>query len=410
MPTSEPTIFPNVESAPSADDTNQMQALLAQIAEVTTATGERFFYDLARNLASALKARFVFISERPTPDAPFVRTIAFWMNPSFVENFEYDLEGTICQRAADGQIAFYRDDAAALFPADRLLVFWQVQSYLGIPILSATGEPLGHIAVLDTKPMPEGMQHLEILRIFTARAALELERRRLDRKVREAEAQAAEAVQGERQRLARDLHDTVIQSWYSLQLFVDATQRAAAEGEPDRIQASLAQIAETSRYSLKELRRIIGGLRPVPFEKLGLVGALQYHLDALRHATGVETDLRVEGDAHLAPEVDEALYFIVREALNNIQKYAQARHVVVRLASESPCKPLIRLLIEDDGVGFDLTALPLPRTDEHGIGMESMQERAEAVGGTFCVHTCPQGGTQIEVCVAEKGLGEKSGE
>ncbi|MDA2911050.1 sigma 54-interacting transcriptional regulator [Nitrospiraceae bacterium AH_259_D15_M11_P09] len=160
--------------------------LLRRIVEGTaSATGEEFFRSLVRNLASTLQVRHAFVSEF-TGGTSRVRTLAFWKGEGFLDSFEYDLAGTPCEQVLRGEICHYREGVQALFPQDKDLVKLGAESYLAIPMTDDAGTVLGHLAVLDDKPMPDEPHHLSILKIFTARAVAELQRKRAEELDKEA--------------------------------------------------------------------------------------------------------------------------------------------------------------------------------------------------------------------------------
>ena len=203
--------------------------------------------------------------------------------------------------------------------------------------------------------------------------------------------QAAEkAILEERNRLARDLHDSVTQSLYSLTLFAEATQRLVNSGDIERANGYLAQVGETAQQALKEMRLLVYELRPVALEEVGLIGALQQRLDAVEGRAGVETQLLVNDIIELPPTVEEALYRIAQEALNNTLKHANASAVTVQILSQSDH---VRLSIEDNGCGFDLPSA----SSSGGMGLRSIRERCEGLGASLEMISNEGSGTQIIV-------------
>jgi PAS domain S-box-containing protein len=152
--------------------------LFRRLSEATaSATGDRFFAALVETLAAALRVRYVFITEC-SPAETEVRMLAFWKADGLGENLEYPLAGTPCQSVIQGNVRFYPDRLAERFPEDTGLVEWRAESFLGIPLVGHDGRVLGHIAVLDDRPMSEASLEISVLRIFADRAAAELERHR----------------------------------------------------------------------------------------------------------------------------------------------------------------------------------------------------------------------------------------
>jgi signal transduction histidine kinase len=210
-------------------------------------------------------------------------------------------------------------------------------------------------------------------------------------------AQAEElAVAAERSRLARDLHDSVTQSLYSLTLFTQAARELAEAGNLKRTQHNLGRIADTAAQALKEMRLLVYELRPLALEETGLVGALRRRLDMVEGRAGVQTHLLVEpeGDVELPAPVEEALYRFAEEALNNALKHARATSVTVRIADTATLDgQRLEFEVFDDGCGFDLEAVK----GEGGLGLTSIRERADELGGTFSVTSAPGKGTRVKV-------------
>ena len=139
-------------------------------------TGEAFFQSLARHAAAAMNARFAFVAESLSEAES--RSLAYWEGAGFGEGFTYLFRGTPCARVAAGYVCSTERGLQALYPEDKWLGVIGADSYIGVPMRNADGRVLGHIAVLDTKPMQPTSDDLAILRIFAMRACVELERMR----------------------------------------------------------------------------------------------------------------------------------------------------------------------------------------------------------------------------------------
>jgi signal transduction histidine kinase len=159
------------------------EQILRSIVEGTVAvTGVDFFRSLVRSLAQALGVRYAFISECVNAPPTRVRSFAFWQGDEFGEEFEYDLQGTPCERiVGSNSYQCFPTQLQTLFPKDRDIVDMAAQSYAGIPLLTSTGQLLGHLAVLDDKSMESTERNQAILEIFAARAAAEMERLQIEK-------------------------------------------------------------------------------------------------------------------------------------------------------------------------------------------------------------------------------------
>ena len=156
--------------------------------EVHARTGDAFFESLVRNIAIALEVKYAFVAECTDPTKTTVRSLAFWMNDRLGDNFTYVLESTPCEPVLTGRTCFHPEGIQALFPNDADLVKLGAQSYFGVPLRLASGEVVGHLAVLDDKPLPDPFPHRAILDIFAVRAGAELERLNDEVTVKESEA------------------------------------------------------------------------------------------------------------------------------------------------------------------------------------------------------------------------------
>ena len=202
------------------------------------------------------------------------------------------------------------------------------------------------------------------------------------------------AVMKERNRLARDLHDSVTQALYGVTLYSEAASRQLASGDVDLVANHLAEIRATAQESLREMRLLIFELRLPALRSEGLAAALQARLDSVESRVGLDTTFRVEGASKLAPDVEEGLYRIAQEALNNALKHAHASSVSVVLHHNDR---VVSLCIQDDGIGFD----PSAARAQGGFGLTGMEERVTRLGGELTITSSPGEGTRIEVEVSQ---------
>ena len=122
-----------------------------------------------------------------------VRTLAFWKDHSFMDNYGYNLAGTPCEKVLRGEICRYAENVQSAFPEDEALVELGAESYLAIPLVDSSGDVLGHLATLDDKPMTGEHRDLSIFKIFAARATAELERKRVESELQTAQAQLVQS-------------------------------------------------------------------------------------------------------------------------------------------------------------------------------------------------------------------------
>ncbi len=257
-------------------------------------------------------------------------------------------------------------------------------AYVGVPI-KARGQVLGALGVFKEKEQPPfSMDEVTLLTSIADHVGVVVESARLRQRARQA------AVIEERQRLARELHDSVTQSVYSLTLLAEWGRRLFETGDLESAKQRLVETGETAQQALKEMRLLVYELRPAMLEQDGLVGALQRRLEAVEKRTGIEISLQAKPLIDLPGPVEEGLYRIAQEALNNALKHAAANSVTVRVQVDG--KQAI-LEIEDDGIGFVSDAVK----NCGGLGLISMQERAEQIGDVLTVVSAPGEGTKVKV-------------
>lgn len=570
---------------------NQTERWLIELLRGFAITDQRdFFQTLVSHLADLLQVRNAFVTECVNRSLTRVRTLAFVQGRDFVENIEYDLAGTPCEGVMDGAICYYPEQLSTFFPTENNLT-----AYLGAPCYDSRGNLLGHLAVLNDKPLHCAAQDLAILELFAARAGAELERKQAVERVRagqqgldhlnqqlatynhdlaqqvavrtcelERRRQVAEglrdlltilnsnrplqeildyivsaatqllgtvsgaiyslqpnqktlvvqttcglppayatdltfaadksflgqaiikrqpvvvsniaatlaeqqdsldeqrqslltqhyhtlltvpllrqgqqtadkvygalalyypeqrsfsdeeiglvvafatqatlaienaqlrqrveqtAILTERSRLARELHDSVTQSLYSMTLLSEGWRRMAVRGELGAVDERLAELGELSRQALKEMRLLVHELLPPALEKEGLLGALYQRIAAVEKRAGIDARLLVDQVIELPSHLEAALYRITQEALNNALKHANATAVTVSLHTSAD---QVMLAINDNGKGF------AQANSVGGLGLITMRERTEHLGGTFTVDSTPNQGVTIRVQV-----------
>jgi len=150
----------------------------AIVVGTASSTGSDFFPSLVKHMASALQVRYAFITE--CDDGKHAKALAFWKGDTFGEKFEFDVAGTPCMKVVNGEVCHYREGLVQLFPLDTPLADLGAESYLGVPMLDRSGRVIGHIAIIDDKPMERDDRAIDLVKIFAARAAAELKRQRAE--------------------------------------------------------------------------------------------------------------------------------------------------------------------------------------------------------------------------------------
>jgi signal transduction histidine kinase len=264
-----------------------------------------------------------------------------------------------------------------------------MHSLLALPVVSH-GRVLGNLYLTEKETAPTfDADDEQTLGRFATLAALAIENARLHRQVR------ALAVTEERERIAREMHDSLAQVLGYVNTKAQAAQTLLENDQPERAAAQLNQLSEAAREAYADVREGILGLRTSLGEDRGFIETLQDYLDRWQAQSDVTVELILSPpgyDPGLAPMSEVQLLRIIQEALSNVRKHARARRAWVRLR---PADTGVEVVIEDNGVGFDPDGLR--RTDVPRFGMATMRERAEAVGGTFEITAGPGQGTRVTV-------------
>lgn len=201
------------------------------------------------------------------------------------------------------------------------------------------------------------------------------------------------AQEEERQRIARELHDETEQTLASVLIGLRATEEATTL---EAARQSAGNLRQVTAHALNELQRLVQGLRPALLDEMGLAAALQHSCREFGEAHKIRVELHVGNlaEVRLPLSVETTLYRIVQEALTNIAKHAHAKTASVLIQS-TPSS--VRLVVEDDGSGFDQEAVRRTAAQNGRLGLYGMQERAKLVGGVFTVESSKEQGTAIHV-------------
>ena len=255
-------------------------------------------------------------------------------------------------------------------------------SFLGVPISSRAGV-LGAIYLTEKEGGDEFTEEDErLIEMLAAHAAIAIENARLYERGREL------STIEERNRLARDLHDSVVQKLFGIVL---ASQSAATlfDRDADAARGQLDRLQELTREAIAELRSLIFQLRPADVESDGLAAALAKHVDVLRRVHSQAIAFEAAGEPRLRPGIDEEVFRIAQEAVHNALKHAAASKLELRLDERSDG---LSLTVTDDGVGFDPGE---PAHRSRRLGLTSMEERARAIGAQLAIQSEPGSGTTI---------------
>jgi signal transduction histidine kinase/uncharacterized protein YhfF len=364
--------------------------LLRTIAEGTAGTvGAAFLRSLACSLAAAFAADVAYVAELlDTDPSTRARVLACWPGGELLpEGYEYELADTPCAPIAECEVISNPTGSVARFPRAGFLARNGLEGYLAVPMRGASGSIVGYVCVLSRGRLEAGEEELAVLRIFAARAAAELERRRDEAalRAREAEVTASRtrlmhAADEERRRIGRDLHDGAQQRLIALGQWIDLAQRAT---EPEQLERFLGEAREQATLAGRELRELSHGLHP---------SGLAYGLGSALRALGLHSPLPLRiaalPEQRLPDPVEVTIYYLVSEALSNAVKHAGATEVSVSVERRGP---ILHAEVADDGVGG--------AREGGGSGLHGLCDRLDALGGRLEVESVPGSGTRLRALI-----------
>jgi signal transduction histidine kinase len=274
-------------------------------------------------------------------------------------------------------------------------------------IVHGQERPFGTLSVFAAAPRGFSQDDVHFLQAVANVLAAAIERKRLEeertRQSMELATRVLQAQEEERKRIARELHDETAQALSTLLVTLDVLEPHIP---PDvtELQDGFARVRSLARRTLDETRALSHDLRPTILDDVGLVSALQWFAAEYERTYGRRVEVRAqpESDERMAPEVELVLFRVAQEALTNCGKHAEATRVSVSLAFAAGTA---RLVVEDDGKGFDPVQVPGP-SHQGRLGLYGMHERIALLGGTLSVESAPGQGTRI---IAEVPLATRSG-
>jgi signal transduction histidine kinase len=265
--------------------------------------------------------------------------------------------------------------------------------------------------ITSRTPFTEG--DLELLYILAGQAAIAIENATLFDSVRMQQRnlerflkKSLTAQEDERRRISSELHDGLAQWLVSASYGMQLCEAYLTSSRQDDTLTEIKRTNNILNQSVKELRRIILDLHPIALAELGLIEALRRQVEGFNRESGAECDFRIVGGmGNLSLIQEVSIYRIILEAMNNIRKHARAAHVDLVLKFDLEYAIVD---ISDDGLGFDLSEALSDKGAKSSIGLITMKERAEMLGGKMQVETAPGDGTRIFVKLPVSGVGESA--
>ncbi len=270
----------------------------------------------------------------------------------------------------------------------------KLTSLLCVPIMTYN-RLIGVLQMIQTSPDYHfGQAEQMLLTTFASEAAITIENARLYENLKEERDRLVVVEDKIRKHLARDLHDgptqfvsAIVMSLNLIEVFINQ--------DPDRVMSEIDRTKSLAEQALKQLRTLLFDLRPVILETQGLIPALEIYIERLEGTDQLNLTLNVEVEfARLSPKAEVAIFAVIQEAINNAKKYAEASHIDLKFKADH-IQDRLTVIIKDEGIGFDLHIVTDGYDKRGSLGMLNMQERAEAINGTFQI--CSEVGKGTEV-------------
>ena len=308
-----------------------------------------------------------------------------------------DMDATVCWNSLNGEgggFGWNRSSHRRLKTLPRLPSTTQQELKLR-SLVSVTfdqaGQPAGRIFLINRRATrgPFEKADLAWLERIARHVGPALENIFLLRHIR------ARAIEGERSRISRDLHDGILQTLLSIEIQLDVLRRRVT-GSPEQAVSSLAALQQTVRNESAELRHMVTDLRPLRVQSADLVDLMRGFAERYRNESVIALDLLIDSaEIHAPDRVCREIFQIYREALNNIKKHAKASHVVVKLSQDDSA---LVLVVDDNGEGFSFAGrFTGDELDRLRLGPISIKERARTVGGLLTVESNPGHGARLTI-------------
>ncbi len=328
-------------------DRKQREEALQLIVEGTASeTGNEFFRSCVRYLAQLLHVRYALVTEWSDQAKTRLRTLAYWTGNDFSENFEYPIAGNPCHEVLHGTTCYYPEHVQALFPNNADLVRLGVESYFGIPLTNASGKILGHLAVMDIKPMitaPDGRgipsERLHILKIFAARAGAELERKLTEDALKQSAYAADAANRAKSEFLSRMSHE-LRTPLNAILGFTQVMNRSPSRSTEE--QEHLGIISRSGEHLLELINDILAmskiesgrvTLKETNFDLYNLLDTLKEMFQLKAQSKGIQLIFDRASDVPQYVKTDESkLRQILINLLGNAMKFTEAGKVALRVA------------------------------------------------------------------------------
>jgi signal transduction histidine kinase len=334
-----------------------------------------------------------------------VQTLAICHGGRLLENVVYNLRGTPCEGLINRNLCYYPSGIQELFPQDVMIRKLNLHSYLGAPLINGEAKPAGLIAVLHGSPMDENFVEAEsILKIFAARAGVELERVRAERALRDSMAERKLAAEQneemvrrlraltarmesvreeERTNISREIHDELGQQLTAMRFDLSSLKErvreaSSREGPAATLSERFTELTAMVDATIQTVRRIATELRPGLLDTFGLIAAIEWLAEDFEKRTRISCVYEGVEDLSAGQDLSTTVFRICQEALTNVARHSGAIEAIIRLRVEGDW---LSLEVTDNGIGVSLETL----VHTNSLGVLGMRERARIAGGQLDV-------------------------
>ncbi len=289
-------------------------------------------------------------------------------------------------------------EAAAVYLREPAHLTGTLCSMAALPLLH-NNEVLGVMSVYSQQPDYFSADRLQILQSFANLTAVALAKARLFERLQLLSQQLVDAQEAERRHIARELHDEIGQTLTAVKINLQAMQRRTDVSD---LTTSLHESMDIVEQAIQQVRNLSLDLRPSLLDDLGLIATLRWYLDRQTRRAGLSAQFTATPpDLNLPANLETVCFRLVQEALTNALRHAQARTIQVDLQQH---EKELRLVISDDGIGFEVEPTLKQVVYGKGLGLVGMQERVSLLGGRFELESTPGQGTQIRVFLPMPGV------
>ena len=331
-----------------------------------------------------------------------LRIVAWRHLPLRDRNVVFQGKSGILAEALATAEAMIADDPAKDPELSQLIMMHSCRHVIVVP-LRAGFENFGAVVFGSTQPDTYIEDHRELLTAICNQAIVALQNAQLYQSLMEEKERIVEVEEDARKKLARDLHDGPTQSIAAIAMRLNYARMLLAKKQnlrqtSEELALELARTEELARRTTKEIRHMLFTLRPLILETQGLQAALEQYISLLadKDAPPIYLEATPEADQLLDQNVQGVVFSIIGEAINNACNFAKAENIWVRLNVQESA---FVAEIEDDGKGFDVDAVLVSHDELYTLGITTMHERAELIGGTLTIDSAPGRGTRITLTV-----------